>query len=56
MPGYVAWDAHVGWRAPKDRFWATGGVENLLDHTYRPVGSGNDGVDLNLVIAGGARF
>ncbi|MBA3847585.1 MAG: TonB-dependent receptor [Planctomycetes bacterium] len=56
MPGYVAWDAHAGYRAPKDRFWATGGIENILDHSYRPVGSGNDGVGFNIVLAGGARF
>ncbi|HYE05947.1 MAG TPA: TonB-dependent receptor [Planctomycetota bacterium] len=56
MPGYVAWDAHAGWRAPKERFWATGGIENMLDHSYRPVGSGNDAVGFNFVLAGGARF
>jgi len=56
MPGYAVFDVMAGWRSLDRRYWVTTEIENVLDHSYRPVGSGNDGAGLNLILSAGARF
>ncbi len=51
MPGYAALDLLVGWVSRDGDLRVTASIENLLDHTYRSVGSGTDGTGLNGVLA-----
>lgn len=51
MPGFVVWDALVGYADPRGKYQATAGFENLFDHSYRPVGSGTDGAGFNAVLS-----
>ncbi|MBA3685423.1 MAG: TonB-dependent receptor [Planctomycetes bacterium] len=56
MPGFAVLDWLVGWRSADGALFATGAVENVLDHSYRVPGSATDGAGLNLVLTVGARL
>lgn len=47
MPGYAVLDLVVGYDVPGDRIHLSAGLENVLDHTYRAVGSGTDGAGIS---------
>ena len=51
MPGYAALDLLVGWVSRDGDLRVTASIENMLDHTYRAVGSGTDGSGINGVLA-----
>ena len=55
MPGYAVLDFKAGW-APNRSLRVDAAVENLLDHTYREVGSGIDGAGLAGVLRVTARY
>lgn len=56
MSGWGVLDLKGGWRRADGRLRIDGGLENVLDHTYRQVGSGIDGAGLNAVIAVSTRW
>jgi outer membrane receptor protein involved in Fe transport len=56
MPGYAVLDLKAGWSLPHERFFVIAAIENILNHSYRPVGSGVDGPGINAVLTAGARF
>lgn len=55
MPGYAVLDLKAGWRW-NDTIRVDGAIENLLDHTYREVGSGIDGSGVSTVVRLTARY
>ena len=56
MPGYAVVDLSAGWRSDTGNKSMMLFVENLLDKTYREVGSGTDSAGLNLGLEGQIRF
>ena len=55
MPGFAVLDLKAGWKAGRN-LRIDGAVENLLNHTYREVGSGIDGAGLSGVLRLTARY
>lgn len=56
MPGYAVVDLVMGYDLPGGKLRLSGGVENLLDHTYRSTGSGTDGAGLSAFLSLFARL
>jgi hemoglobin/transferrin/lactoferrin receptor protein len=56
MPGYMVADLKAGWRSPGRNLRIDGTLENLLNHTYREVGSGTDGSGFAAVVRVTARY
>jgi hypothetical protein len=54
MPGFAVWDVLAGWRNP--RYSVAAAIENVLDHSYRNVGSSVDGAGINAVLSLGIRL
>ncbi len=55
MPGYAVLDLKAGWNYQRN-LRIDAALENLLDHTYREVGSGIDGAGLSGVVRVTARY
>jgi len=56
IPGYAVLDILAGWTSVDERWTVHVGAENLLDKSYRVIGSGLDRAGLNLVAGGEIRF
>lgn len=54
MPGYAVFDLKGGWEGGDWRI--DGGIENLGNITYRPLGSGADGAGLQAVVSASLRM
>jgi len=56
LPGFAVFDLSAGWQSEHEERWVTLHLENLLNKTYREVGSGTDAPGFNVALAGGIRF
>lgn len=56
MPGYGVLDLQLGWKSEDGLLSLSFFVENVLDKTYREVGSGADGPGRNIGLSASIRF